>query len=94
MILNARKSELNGSVLIPASKSHTIRMVAIAALARGQSVIRHPLVSSDALSAAKCYTLLGASVAMDDPAQWHLTGTGGRNQCSDGALDAGDSGTT
>jgi 3-phosphoshikimate 1-carboxyvinyltransferase len=94
MILSARKSALNGSVQIPASKSHTIRTVVIAALAEGRSVIRNPLVSSDTLSAAKCYAMLGASVNTDDTSQWQVTGTGGRIQCPDEVIDVGNSGTT
>jgi len=94
MILSARKSALNGSVQIPASKSHTIRTVVIAALAEGRSVIRNPLVSSDTLSAATCYAMLGASINTDDAAQWQVTGTGGRIQCPDEVIDVGNSGTT
>jgi len=94
MKLTVRRSELNGSVQIPASKSHTIRAVTIAALAQGRSVIRNPLVSSDALSAAKCYSMLGASVNTDDPSQWQVTGTGGHIQCPDEIIDVGNSGTT
>ncbi len=94
MRLTVRKSELNGSVQIPASKSHTVRMVAIAALAPGRSVIRNPLVSSDTLSAVKCYSMLGASINTDDPSQWQVTGTGGRIQCPDEIIDVGNSGTT
>jgi 3-phosphoshikimate 1-carboxyvinyltransferase len=94
MKLTARKSELNGSVQIPASKSHTIRALTIAALAQGRSVIRNPLVSSDALSAAKCYAMLGASINTDDPSQWQVTGTGGQIQCPDEIIDVGNSGTT
>ncbi|MDH4240194.1 MAG: hypothetical protein OEW48_11580, partial [Phycisphaerae bacterium] len=40
MKLIARKSRLKGTVTIPASKSHTIRAVAIASLAEGESTIR------------------------------------------------------
>jgi 3-phosphoshikimate 1-carboxyvinyltransferase len=94
MILSARKSALNGSVQIPASKSHTVRTVVIAALAEGRSVIRNPLVSMDTLSAAKCYAMLGASINTDDASQWQVTGAGGRIQCPDEVIDVGNSGTT
>jgi len=94
MLLTARRSALNGSVQIPASKSHTIRTVTIAALAQGQSIIRNPLVSSDTLSALKCYSMLGASINADDPSQWQVTGTGGHIQCPDEIIDVGNSGTT
>jgi len=49
MKLKVDKSRLAGKVVIPASKSHTIRAVAIASLAEGISYIRKPLVSSDIL---------------------------------------------
>ncbi|MHC4222164.1 MAG: 3-phosphoshikimate 1-carboxyvinyltransferase, partial [Planctomycetota bacterium] len=58
MKLTVKKSRLNGQVTIPASKSHTIRAVAIASLADGTSTIRSPLVSSDTLSAVHCYNAM------------------------------------
>ncbi|MHC4584163.1 MAG: hypothetical protein ACYS3N_06505, partial [Planctomycetota bacterium] len=41
MKLIVRKSRLKGTVLIPGSKSHTIRAVAIASLAAGESLIHN-----------------------------------------------------
>jgi hypothetical protein len=61
MQLVSRKSRLQGTVSIPASKSHTIRAVAIASLAQGQSLIRNPLTSADAASAVSTYRALGAT---------------------------------
>ncbi len=55
MKLIVRKSHLKGTVTIPGSKSHTIRAVAIASLAKGQSAIHNPLTSSDTQSAVNCY---------------------------------------
>ena len=62
MKLAVQRSTLQGRVAIPGSKSHTIRMVALAALAPGESEIAAPLVSADTLSAASTYTALGAPV--------------------------------
>ena len=62
MKLIAKKSNLKGTVTIPGSKSHTIRAVAIAALADGESTIRNPLTSNDTLSAVSCYQALGAKI--------------------------------
>ena len=53
MILKVRPSHIGGFVTVPGSKSHTIRAVAIAALADGVSEIRNPLVSEDTLSAVE-----------------------------------------
>lgn len=94
MKLTAKKSRLRGSVAIPASKSHTIRAVAIASLADGQSNIRNPLVSDDAISAAKCYALLGAKTDCSDKACWKITGTGGKLKTPAEIIDVGNSGTT
>jgi 3-phosphoshikimate 1-carboxyvinyltransferase len=62
MKLICRQSTLKGEVRIPGSKSHTIRAVAIASLASGESTIRAPLVSNDTCAAVDAYRLLGAEI--------------------------------
>ena len=94
MQLISRKSRLKGTVSIPASKSHTIRAVAIASLAQGQSLIRNPLASADAASAVSTYRALGAAIDTSDPNLWKVTGTGGRLNVPAGPIDVGNSGTT
>ena len=94
MILQATQSKLSGTVRIPASKSHTIRQVAIAALASGESVIRNPLASSDTLSAGHSFGMMGAKVDLSDPTQWRIQGTGGKLTAPKDAIDVGNSGTT
>jgi 3-phosphoshikimate 1-carboxyvinyltransferase len=94
MELIAGKSRLKGTVKIPASKSHTIRAIAIASLATGKSAIRNPLVSNDTLSAAHCYSQLGAKIDPADPTAWFVTGTGGRLKPLEDTIDVGNSGTT
>lgn len=94
MQLVSRKSRLKGTVSIPASKSHTIRAVAIASLAHGQSVIRNPLSSADAASAVSTYRALGAAIDTSDPNVWKVTGLGGAIQAPAGPVDVGNSGTT
>jgi 3-phosphoshikimate 1-carboxyvinyltransferase len=94
MRLEVKKSELNGSVRIPGSKSHTIRAVAAAGLAEGQSLIREPLYSSDSLSAVAVYVALGAEVDMSDERCWKVLGRGGDICVPCGVIDVGNSGTT
>jgi 3-phosphoshikimate 1-carboxyvinyltransferase len=53
----------SGTVRIPASKSHTIRQLLIAALAGGISEIRCPLDSLDTRSCAAACRVLGAGVS-------------------------------
>jgi 3-phosphoshikimate 1-carboxyvinyltransferase len=94
MKLTVQKSKLNGSVAIPASKSHTIRAVAIASLAKGKTTIASPLISSDTLSATSCYRALGADIDTNDPAKWQITGNGGDIQAPGSPIDVANSGTT
>ncbi|MHC4122573.1 MAG: 3-phosphoshikimate 1-carboxyvinyltransferase [Planctomycetota bacterium] len=94
MKLTTEKSRLTGAVSIPASKSHTIRAVAIASLAKGQSIIRAPLVSSDTLNAVSCYQALGADIDSSDSKTWKIIGTESRLSIPDKTIDVGNSGTT
>ena len=94
MKLMVSKSRLAGKVTIPASKSHTIRAVAIASLAKGQSAIRNPLVSSDTQSAVDCYRALGAKIDTSGSKLWKVVGTGGQIVAPREVIDVGNSGTT
>ena len=94
MQLVSRKSRLKGTVLIPASKSHTIRAVAIASLAKGQSVIRNPLWSGDTEAAVLCYRAFGARIDTADDKAWKVTGLGGKITPPREAIDVLNSGTT
>lgn len=94
MKLITKKSRLKGSVLIPGSKSHTIRAVAIASLAEGQSLIRNPLDSSDTQAAVACYRALGAEIDTSDPKLWKIKGTAGKITTPREIIDVGNSGTT
>ncbi len=94
MKLIVEKSRLKGTVVIPGSKSHTIRAVAIGSLAEGESVIRNPLVSSDTQAAVDCYRALGATIDTADAKLWKVTGTAGRIGADGQVIDVGNSGTT
>ena len=94
MKLEVQKSRLKGTVTIPASKSHTIRAVAVASLAAGESRIHNPLDSSDAQAAVACYRALGAKIDTSDSSLWKVTGTGSRISAPEEVIDVGNSGTT
>ena len=94
MQLIAGKSRLKGEVAIPGSKSHTIRAVAIASLAKGQSLIKRPLVSGDALSSVSCYRSLGAKIDTSNDDCWKVTGIAGKINAPKEIIDVGNSGTT
>jgi 3-phosphoshikimate 1-carboxyvinyltransferase len=88
-----RASRLCGDVTIPGSKSHTIRAVAIASLARGDSRILAPLESADTLAAVDAYRHLGAEIERE-PDVWRVAGTGGAVRAPDNVIDVKNSGTT
>lgn len=93
MKLLVESSNLRGSVEIPGSKSHTIRAVAIASLASGESEIRRPLDSSDARAAFRTYRAFGAEIDEQGDV-WHVRGLGGELRTPNDIIDVANSGTT
>jgi 3-phosphoshikimate 1-carboxyvinyltransferase len=92
MNLTVRPSNLAGSVAIPGSKSHTIRAIALAALAHGESRLDAPLQSADTASALRAATALGAEVSAGT--DWRIGGVGGRPGVPEDVVDVGNSGTS
>ena len=92
MKLVTRQSCLRGRVRIPGSKSHTIRSVALAALAEGTSEIHQPLVSADTEAAVHCYRQLGAKISCRS--SWIVEGTAAQPLEPGGVIDVANSGTT
>ena len=86
------RSELTGEILIPASKSHTIRALTIAGMANGESVLKNPLMSSDTLSCVEGIKELGAIVNFEN--DFMVTGVGGKPVAGAKKIDVGNSGTT
>ena len=93
MDLICRQSRLSGTVDVPGSKSHTIRAVAIASLASGQSRIELPLVSAEALAAVEAYRQLGAQIDTQQ-ACWTVQGFAGSPSPPADVIDVGNSGST
>jgi 3-phosphoshikimate 1-carboxyvinyltransferase len=84
---------LNGSVLIPSSKSHTVRALIFGLLADGTSVIRNPLISGDTEAALSAVRGLGAEVEELDGV-WNVKGLGGKIVPAENVVDVLNSGTT
>ena len=94
MELRVEKTEtLCGDIIIPASKSHTIRAVLIASLANGTSTLRNPLFSEDARAAINACKALGASIRQKD-ATLIIKGFGSQPKRPTGVLDMMNSGTS
>jgi 3-phosphoshikimate 1-carboxyvinyltransferase len=72
----------------------TNRLLIMASLAEGESLLRHPLDSDDTSACRLAMHALGAEVA-DTSEGWRVTGTGGNlDVASDAVIDARLSGTT
>ncbi|MDR1933774.1 MAG: 3-phosphoshikimate 1-carboxyvinyltransferase [Spirochaetales bacterium] len=98
MIKTIRPARLSKSILVPASKSHTIRALLIASLAEGKSRILNPLDSDDAASCIRVCGLFGAGITEGKTADGRralsVEGTGGRITAPSAPVDVGNSGTT
>lgn len=88
-----RKSQLSGEVQIPGSKSHTIRAIAIASLAKGKSIIKNPLNSFDTKAAINAYTMLGAQICQKKDCII-INGLNGKIKIPDDIINVLNSGTT
>ncbi len=92
MKLRSTRSVLHGEIRIPASKSHTIRAVAFAAVADGTSVLRNPLMSDDAQSAIAGAKEMGAKVQLGS--EWVIRGINGPPGENCRNISVGNSGTS
>jgi 3-phosphoshikimate 1-carboxyvinyltransferase len=90
--IKTSKSILAGDISIPASKSHTIRAVAIAGMAEGRSILGKPLISADTSSCINSMVKFGGKVEK----KGDLTITGNKGVISPGCkrIDVGNSGTS
>jgi len=84
---------LKGEVVIPGSKSHTIRGVVIGSLAKGVSRVKRPLNSADTMASVNGCRQLGAVIetSSDD---WTIEGFGGMPHNPGRPLDLANSGTS
>jgi 3-phosphoshikimate 1-carboxyvinyltransferase len=91
--LVVERSSITGQVQIPGSKSATIRALAIASLADGESTILQPLDSADTRSAVAAYGALGAEIQAEGTT-WRVNGVAGQPRTPRRKIDVGNSGTT
>ena len=106
MNYKSTKQNISGTIIVPGSKSHTIRALLLAALAEGVSHIKNPLPSADCLSAAQAIKAFGAQVDIGCPVDekglpcgtpadtWIVTGAGKNAHLPNFQIDVGNSGST
>lgn len=82
---------LAGSITIPTSKSHTIRSLLFAFMAKGKSKIEHPLPSPDTLAMLDAIRSLGAVIDMEQDT-FIVEGVAGKLQPAEDVIQCGNSG--
>ena len=93
MIQTAYPGTIDGTIRIPASKSHTIRALLISTFAEGESKLFSPLDSADTRACMEACKKFGAKITEYSP-DWSVTGVGGVPEAPDDVIDVGNSGTT
>jgi 3-phosphoshikimate 1-carboxyvinyltransferase len=91
--LISKKSTLKGEIIIPSSKSHTIRAVAIATMADGISILHNPLKSADTFSSIRAAQEFGAKVK-EEETRWIIEGIAGKISPAACFVDVANSGTS
>lgn len=86
-----KKSELNGEITIPPSKSHSLRAILFASMATGRSVIHHYLHSPDTHAMIEACRLFGAKIHIF-PNRLEIEGVNGNITHTEDVIDAGNSG--
>jgi 3-phosphoshikimate 1-carboxyvinyltransferase len=82
---------VQGTLIIPPSKSHTLRAILFAAMADGFSEIRNFLHSPDATAMIEAMRLFGASIEITADCL-HIQGINGKLLPAENVIDSGNSG--
>ncbi len=91
MKVSISKFSPKGKIIVPSSKSMTIRALFCASLAKGESQIRTPLVADDTNYAVSVLSKIGTRIE-DINGVWHVTG--GHFKIPTEELNCGESATT
>ena len=86
--------KLSGKIIIPSSKSQTIRALLISVFSRGVSYIKHPLISDDTESCINAVKAMGADVDILENGDITVDATYAFSDMDELSIDAGNSGTT
>jgi len=94
MKFKVEKSEkIKGEIVVPGSKSHTIRGVVTSSFAEGKSILRNPLTSLDTEAVINGCSQLGAKIERFSD-YWEITGMGGKAKKPTTTLNMMNSGTS
>lgn len=83
--------KLSGKIAVPTSKSHTIRSILFALMAKGKSVVSHPLASPDTVAMLDAARSLGAVIDMENDTLF-IDGVDGQLHPAEDVIQCGNSG--
>ncbi len=86
-----RPSSVQGTVIVPPSKSHTLRAILFASMANGLSEVRNFLHSPDATAMIEAMRLFGASIEVTADFL-KIRGLNGKLTSAENVIDSGNSG--
>jgi 3-phosphoshikimate 1-carboxyvinyltransferase len=86
-----RPSIVQGTVIVPPSKSHTLRAILFASMANGLSEVRNFLHSPDATAMIEAMRLFGASIEISADVL-KIRGLDGKLAAAENVIDSGNSG--
>ncbi len=86
-----RKSQLKGAIVVPSSKSQTLRAILFASMAKGKSSIHKYLHSPDTDAMIEACRLLGAKIEVY-PSSLNIEGLDGQISHAEDVINAGNSG--
>ena len=90
MICNVKRSQLDGVIKCPPSKSYTHRAIFLASLAEGKSTIYNPLLSNDTRATISACEKFGACIENNDK-RLEIIGT---REIKAANIDVANSGTS
>jgi 3-phosphoshikimate 1-carboxyvinyltransferase len=90
-MLRVKKSTLQGKLLIPPSKSQTMRALLFGSLGEGKTRIYHYLKSPDTQAMIQAFCQFGVKIVVEEK-RIEIMGVGGKLQACDQVIDAGNSG--
>jgi 3-phosphoshikimate 1-carboxyvinyltransferase len=86
-----KKRELKGEIIVPSSKSHTLRAILLGAMGCGKSIIKSYLPSTDVEAMVHACRLLGAKIEVFK--EWiEIDGLCGKIKYAENVIDARNSG--
>lgn len=89
--LVVNKSQLAREIQVPSSKSQTHRAILLGSMAKGRSIVRHPLNSNDTLAMIEACRHLGAKIELYED-HFDIRGVEGKIVGSEDVINAHNSG--